>query len=206
MNQKEIDIPRPFQKDSESNPHRKSVWTEWTLLPNIISMGRIVLIVPIAVLYPMASKPSGTLYWAMIALLVVSYLSDYADGFVARRFDQKSRLGLILDPLADKLWTLVMVCLLCLYRGLPVWVALVLIGRDISITFINVLIFKHTKQVMPSDDVGRMYMVVLGIMVIMMTLYLTEGILLAYGLVVYAAVTLGRYYLRYRKLVQEVKK
>ncbi|MDP8228108.1 MAG: CDP-alcohol phosphatidyltransferase family protein [Candidatus Electryoneaceae bacterium] len=193
MNQKEIDIPRPFQKGSRSDRAGESVWTEWRLVPNIISMGRIVLIVPIAVLYPLASEPSGALYWTVIVLLVVSYLSDYADGFIARRFDQKSRLGLILDPLADKLWTLVMICLLCLYRELPIWVGLSIVFRDISILIINVLIFKRTKRVMPSDDAGRTYMVFLGIMVIALTLHISEVLWLAYGLVVFALVTLGRY-------------
>lgn len=68
---------------------------------------------------------------AAILMFVLAGLSDGLDGFLARRFDWRTRLGLILDPLADKL-LMVSVFLTMTVMGLiPVWLAIAVIGRDL---------------------------------------------------------------------------
>ena len=71
----------------------ENVWT----IPNLLSFFRILLIPAFAVLF---SK--GQLVWAVV-MLALSGLSDFFDGKIARRFNQVSELGKILDPIADKL-------------------------------------------------------------------------------------------------------
>jgi len=178
---------------------RSRIIAELRLLPNLISIGRLLLIIPIALLYPLTSSAA---YWTVLVLLVVSYLSDYADGYLARRLKQQSRLGLILDPVADKIWTLAMVFLLCRFRELPVWIMLVVVGRDAGILAINIRLLRHNRVVMPSDDVGRIYLVLLGLMIIGTTLRLPAMRILAYGIVLLAVVTMFRYFQRYRRIVE----
>lgn len=72
-------------------------------------------------------------YALAFALFVASGLSDLADGYIARRFNLRTRFGAIADPLADKL-TMLTVALLLAHQGwLPWWFALLVIGRDLVI-------------------------------------------------------------------------
>ena len=163
-------------------------------LKNLISLFRIVLIVPILFFF---SDESSTGHSITLSLLIVSYLSDYADGVVARRFKLESGLGLILDPLADKLWTFVMIALLVAYSHLPLWVGLAIVARDITLLIINAKMLRRMGLVMPSDILGKGYMILLGLMVIGMTTHVDGSLSLAYFMVPYAAVTLWNYFKRY---------
>jgi cardiolipin synthase len=94
-------------------------------LPNLITMLRIVLI-PVF----------GFLWWKgdhLAALIVfsVASLSDWLDGFLARALDQRSRLGQILDPAADKLLLVVCFLVAAALNAVPVWLAALVIGRDV---------------------------------------------------------------------------
>jgi len=117
----------------------------WTL-PNIITLARICL-TPVIALLPFIQG-----YWPkVIAFLIflVAALSDVVDGWLARRYNSVSDLGKLLDPIADKLllfatlipifWMTRHPTILVDYRipwwgSLPVWVALLLVGRELLIT------------------------------------------------------------------------
>ena len=76
-------------------------------LPNILSFFRIFLIAPIIILYTQKQ------YLGVLILLIISGLSDIADGIIARKFNMVSDFGKILDPIADKLTQLaVLICLI----------------------------------------------------------------------------------------------
>ena len=82
---------------------------EWTI-PNALSILRLLLIPVFAVLYLTSGDHPERLYWSVGALLL-SGLSDALDGYIARRFNQISESGKLLDPLADKLTQVtVLVC------------------------------------------------------------------------------------------------
>ncbi|MBO4392616.1 MAG: CDP-alcohol phosphatidyltransferase family protein, partial [Clostridia bacterium] len=68
-------------------------------VPNIITIIRIILVPVFCILY---FTPG--LRWAAFTVLVVSGISDVLDGIIARKFNQVSRLGKVLDPVADKLF------------------------------------------------------------------------------------------------------
>ncbi len=90
---------------------------EWNI-PNTLSLVRLVLIPIFAVLYLKSTTEPSLLYWAL-AVLLVSGLTDALDGIIARRFNQITEVGKLLDPLADKLTQLaVLVCLAIRYRDL----------------------------------------------------------------------------------------
>ena len=99
------------------------VWT----IPNIISMFRIVLIVVFAFL--LATDHDG---WA-IAVLAVAGFSDFFDGYLARRWNQVTKLGRILDPTADRMLTIAVVLGLGLRGIIPWWLVAVLFARDIVV-------------------------------------------------------------------------
>lgn len=101
--------------------------TVWRHLPNLISVARIALVLPVAVL--MIRAQYGTALWVALA----AGLSDALDGWLARRFGWRSRLGAFLDPVADKLLLMTSYLVLAVLGALPLWIALLVLGRDLVI-------------------------------------------------------------------------
>ncbi|MDT0211581.1 CDP-alcohol phosphatidyltransferase family protein [Curtobacterium sp. BRD11] len=89
---------------------RRPDWQTW---PNLITLVRFLLI-PVFIGFVVAGHPG----WALVTLVVLG-VSDWADGFIARRFDQGSKLGKTLDPIADRLAIIAIVLSLVLVGLLP---------------------------------------------------------------------------------------
>jgi cardiolipin synthase (CMP-forming) len=100
----------------------KRVWT----VPNLISMARLAG-VPVFLWLVLVPEADG---WAL-GLLMLSGLTDYLDGYLARKLNQTSALGEILDPVADRLYILAVVLGLALREIIPWWVAVILPLRDL---------------------------------------------------------------------------
>jgi cardiolipin synthase (CMP-forming) len=102
-------------------------------VPNLLTFMRMALIPVFAsLLYYGYSK------WAL-AVFIVAGVSDGIDGFLARRFNQESELGTIIDPIADKLLMTTAFIILTMpniapnFRSVPFWVTAAVIGRDVLI-------------------------------------------------------------------------
>lgn len=93
-------------------------------IPNFITIFRFLL-VPAVVL----SLLSDDVGWALV-FFVVAGLSDAADGFIARTFDQRSELGAYLDPMADKLLLVSVFIVLAFMGELPLWLVVAAVSRD----------------------------------------------------------------------------
>ena len=101
-------------------------------LPNAITVSRILLI-PIFVLFFLEpTTPERSIVAA--AVFGLAALTDAVDGYVARRWGQVTRLGQLLDPIADKLLVLTALFLLVDLDRVDAWVAIVLAGRELAVT------------------------------------------------------------------------
>ncbi len=115
---------------------------------NKISTFRI-LSVPffIATLY--YSRENESLRVVAFVIFIIAVFSDAIDGYIARKTQQRSQAGLVLDPLADKL--LLVSAFICFYifNEFPFWVILVVVARDIIITLGAVVIYmvKHNLNI-----------------------------------------------------------
>jgi cardiolipin synthase len=69
--------------------------------------------------------------WWAFAVLALSGITDWADGVLARKLNQTSRLGALLDPAADRLYILATLVGLVLRHIIPVWLSAVIVGRDL---------------------------------------------------------------------------
>ncbi|QKT02759.1 CDP-alcohol phosphatidyltransferase family protein [Ectothiorhodospiraceae bacterium 2226] len=96
-------------------------------IPNLITGARLLLVPPLIALLWLEQ------YTAAMVLFLVAGLSDGADGFLARRYGWTSRLGSLLDPLADKLLHVGLYLSLGLLGHLPIWLVALVIGRDVLI-------------------------------------------------------------------------
>ena len=127
-------------------------------LANKLSLFRILLI-PFFVLCLLYYRPPGEwLRLAALAIFVVGVLTDAVDGYVARARAESTRLGTILDPLADKLLLTTAFLCLALIRTLPEsyklagWVPIVVVSRDIIIVLGSLIVYlmNGTFEIIPS--------------------------------------------------------
>jgi cardiolipin synthase len=96
-------------------------------LPNLITALRMLLVVPLCWLIDTAR------YDGALAIAAIAGLSDAVDGFIAKRYGWQSWLGGILDPIADKLLLIAAFFWLAFAGDMPVWLAALVIGRDLVI-------------------------------------------------------------------------
>lgn len=122
---------------------------------NSITIIRLLLI-PVFLGLLLFYTPDAGDEWMRIAafvVFVVAAASDGIDGFVARHFNQKTRLGAVLDPLADKLLInlsfIVLAVLTSLDTDVPRWLPVVVLGRDVTIGGGSYILNKHLGPLTP---------------------------------------------------------
>jgi cardiolipin synthase len=106
----------------ETEVQTDRIWT----VPNVLSFLRL-LGVPLFLWLILVPEADG---WAVV-LLMVSGFTDYLDGVLARRLHQISRLGQLLDPLADRLYIIATLLGLALRDIVPWWLVIALLARDV---------------------------------------------------------------------------
>jgi cardiolipin synthase len=106
---------------------------EFMTIPNILSLLRIV---SLPFLFYLIKDGYPT---AALCLLIGSWFTDLLDGFIARTFNQRSKLGSYLDPIADKIVTASLFIFLTIYDRIPLWLTCMVVGRDIVI-FVGLLV------------------------------------------------------------------
>ena len=126
---------------------------EWTI-PNLLSLIRIGLLPVFALLYLKSTAQPALLWWAG-AILVLSGLTDLFDGWIARRFNQISEIGKLLDPVADKLTQFtVLVCLATQYVEL-VGLAVICLLKEVAQGIGGFLLLRRGDTVRGSQWFGK---------------------------------------------------
>lgn len=161
----------------------KWVWT----IPNVLSLLRMALVPAFAVLYLLSAEHPSLLWWA-IGTLVLSGLTDAFDGLIARKCNQISEVGKILDPIADKL-TQVTVVLCLAIREPRLWPLLAICAiKEISQAIgAAVLLFVKKSEVQGARWYGKVctvvFYLVMGLYVLFPTmpgwLFVALGVLVA---------------------------
>ena len=72
--------------------------------------------------------------WVSLAIFVVASLTDYIDGYIARKYNQVSDFGKFLDPLADKLLVIAAMTMFCQWGKFPAWALMVVLTREFAVT------------------------------------------------------------------------
>ena len=114
-------------------------------IPNILTISRLLLVFPL-IIYLEINRPSYVFF-----LLIIGGLTDYFDGFIARRLNLKTRLGAVLDPLSDKVFLLVPLVFLCKKDLIPFWSLSIIIFRELVISGIR----KNTDDGLPASQLGK---------------------------------------------------
>jgi len=130
-------------------------------------VARIILVLPI---YYCLNLQSTTGNYAAAFLMLIAAATDSFDGRLARRLNQRSDLGRILDPLADKLGVGIVAILLVQLRDLPLWFVLLVVGRDIMIMIMSLLIMSRVNVVAEALPIGKVTVTALAGVILAFTL------------------------------------
>ena len=123
-----------------------AIWT----LPNLLSIARLFG-VPLFLWLLLGPHADG---WALVVLMVSGF-TDWADGVLARKLNQMSRLGALLDPAVDRLYILATLFGLVLRHVIPWWLVAVLIGRDLVLATTLPALRKRGMTGLPVHYLGK---------------------------------------------------
>ena len=140
--------------------------------PNALTLARIILIFIFIVLAANAggvpenfNTPQMLRIIACVVALVAA-LTDMADGYFARKWNQITDFGKLMDPLADKIFVSGIMLMMVQYQLLPAWVAVVIVSREFLVTGLRMLALQK-ETVIAADIWGKiktvLHMVMLGV-------------------------------------------
>ena len=133
----------------EQAGHRAGQSRVWTI-PNVLSMLRLAG-VPLFLWLVLGPEAD----FLALVVLMISGITDYLDGYLARRLNQFSSLGEILDPVADRLYILAVVIGLALRDIIPWWVAIILPLRDLLLWGLVPLLRTRGYSALPVHFLGK---------------------------------------------------
>jgi CDP-diacylglycerol--glycerol-3-phosphate 3-phosphatidyltransferase len=154
---------------------RKSFREDAFNIPNLLTMGRIVAI-PI-VLWLLALDTRHSNFWAMI-IYSLAAITDFVDGWLARRMGLTSLLGKFLDPLADKLFVLAALVMMVGQGRVPAWAVIVIAARELSVTALRTIAMSENVVIAASrggKDKTAVQMVAVLTLILNDTYYLDWG-------------------------------
>ena len=99
-----------------------------------ITLVRVAFIPVFMVLMYLSGGEPNLWMWLSLAVFILASVTDYIDGYVARKYDQTSDFGKFLDPLADKLLVISAMTILCQWGRMPAWALMIVLTREFAVT------------------------------------------------------------------------
>lgn len=103
-------------------------------LASKITLIRVAFIPVYMVLMYLSGGQSNPWMWAALGLFIILSLTDFVDGYIARKYNQVSDFGKFIDPLADKLLTLAAMTIFCQWGSFPAWALMIVLTREFAVS------------------------------------------------------------------------
>jgi CDP-diacylglycerol--glycerol-3-phosphate 3-phosphatidyltransferase len=168
-------------------------------IPNVLSLFRLGLLIPILICLSREKR-----FWALFFMLV-GVGTDFLDGYIARRWNQSSDLGRLMDPVIDKVNVLIVTCYLVLspIYHFPLWFFGFILIRELTLMICSGLVVRKHTGVMESNRPGKNSAFATGMTVVMYVLgyqpYAAIVLWIAFVLTVYSS------WVYFRLFVQRIK-
>ena len=104
-----------------------------------ITMVRVFLLPVFMVLMYLSGGEAGMWMWLSLAVFIIASLTDFVDGYIARRYNQTTDLGKFLDPLADKLISIAAMVMFCEWGVFPAWALMLVLTREFAVTGLRLI-------------------------------------------------------------------
>jgi len=146
------DEPEPSRRDLDLE--RYEVTSDRVLtIPNILSFGRLAL-VPVFLWLLLVPRETWSDLLALF-ILGLSAFTDWLDGYLARRWNQITRVGQLLDPVADRLYIVATVVAFVLRDIIPLWFALLIVARDVVLALVIPVLRHYGLGPLPVHFLGK---------------------------------------------------
>lgn len=147
----ETDVLKAYRAKNE-------LWTP----SNLISALRALMTIPAGIFI------SNGYHVTAAVICFLAFVTDVLDGYVARKTNDVTELGKVIDPMADKIYVGVVVLVMLLHGLLPLWFVLAVLLRDVLILVVGIWATRKFKVVLPSNYPGKF-----AVLVIALTLFMT---------------------------------
>lgn len=138
---------------------KKSLFDGWNAAPNIVTYVRILMMFAF-MYFALAAGPFGTgkpVYrWIAGILFIVAASTDKLDGYLARKYNQVTELGKLMDPIADKLLILSAFFIFSAFGEIWWWVTILFAIREIGITVMRFFVIDRSGQVIAASSAGKL--------------------------------------------------
>lgn len=154
-------------------------------VPNVISFLRICSIPYLAVLIAQHKM------WPALIVLAIAALSDCIDGYIARTFNQVSKLGQILDPIADRLLIVCSTLALASAKIIPWWALALVVLRDAIMAILIVILAQYDYGPLPVNFMGKTGTALLMVTIVLFMIVFaiaTEPVLILYAAAIACAI------------------
>lgn len=108
-------------------------------LASKITLIRVAFIPALMACMYASGGQSNLWMWVSLGIFIVSSLTDYVDGYVARKYNQVSDFGKFLDPLADKLLVIAVMVMFCQWGVMPAWALMIVLSREFAVTGLRLI-------------------------------------------------------------------
>lgn len=141
---------------------------------NLLSLIRLLSAIPIWYLFDDLENTRYTI----LAIALIGIITDYLDGYLARRYNETSELGKIIDPIADKIVVGVIMVKLFILNEIPGYFFYMVIGRDILIFLGGLFLTAKIGKVLPSNMIGKITVSILSLLIIFVIIQIDKESLL----------------------------
>jgi CDP-diacylglycerol--glycerol-3-phosphate 3-phosphatidyltransferase len=135
---------------------------------NLLSFIRLLLVIPAWFAFKNFDEPFYR--YSVAAIGIFASITDILDGYLARKFNQITEFGKIIDPLADKVLIAFVVINLFLLKEIPEYYFYLIIGRDLLILIGGIIVTKKIGKVLPSDYLGKATVLSISFVLLMILL------------------------------------
>ena len=104
-----------------------------------ITLIRVAFIPLFMVLMYLSGGQPNLYMWLSLAVFIIASLTDYIDGYIARKYKQVSDFGKFLDPLADKLLVIAAMVMFCQWGSFPAWALMIVLTREFAVTGLRLI-------------------------------------------------------------------
>jgi cardiolipin synthase (CMP-forming) len=134
-------------------------------ISNLLSLFRLLLSIPVFYFLNYINL-SFNYRLIVVGIILVALATDFLDGYFARKRNEITEFGKIIDPLADKVLVAVTVLQMYFINEIPAYFFYIIILRDILIFFSGIYITTKIKRVLPSNLLGKITVVVIGLFIL----------------------------------------
>ncbi len=164
-------------------------------LPNIVTLMRFTLI-PIYLVIFFSDLPYR-IQWAF-AVLLLAGITDVIDGYLARRHSQVTQLGIMLDPLADKLMMLAVFLSLLISQRISIPAAVAIFLRDLGMIIASAFFHFRGRLTVPANIMGKLTTILYYVALFLLMFELPMGTVFLWGVIIFSFITALVYLIQFQ--------